>query len=433
VVETAPAVTTARTLTNTDGCLVWQNGDGVSANPILNIDPNCILTFSSGTADPPATCTPPEVYYETDVFEFSICANTDSWEFLITQNAQTDDAVIVGSGSGYALKVLPNGPVSYATSGNTFSKFAGLYSHATDCTSLTTGIANDICIELDSEDLYSCQPAAGGCDTAGEWILSGDGTGGSAATSLTEIHVFDEFIGGVNAITGDSTFLPEGSLGWRTSIGTTCVLAPMTATGSANHPGILVMTTGANDNVLCSIHGFLQTATEYGGSDDWEAVWIFRLPAAITSTYLRLGLYTTNNVTQTGGIGYIYDTDAGHTNGIFQVCDSSTTGCQSAGDDTNADTVASTSTLTANTWHAFKIRYDATGVGGNPTYYMSIGISAAYETEKTFCSSGCDEDLGNLPTGALFVGAMVAARAAATTKDLEMDYFQYDYVGLVRF
>jgi hypothetical protein len=33
-------------------------------------------------------------------------------------------------------------------------------------------------VEEDSERLFSCQPTAGGCDTAGEWILSGDGAGG---------------------------------------------------------------------------------------------------------------------------------------------------------------------------------------------------------------------------------------------------------------
>jgi hypothetical protein len=42
--------------------------------------------------------------------------------------------------------------------------------HATDCTARTDGLAGDICVELDSDALFTCQPSAGDCDTAGEWI-----------------------------------------------------------------------------------------------------------------------------------------------------------------------------------------------------------------------------------------------------------------------
>ena len=59
-----------------------------------------------------------------------------------------------------------------------------LRTHATDCTALTDGLAGEVCIELDSERLFSCQPTAGGCDTAGEWILTGDGGGTPAWEAL---------------------------------------------------------------------------------------------------------------------------------------------------------------------------------------------------------------------------------------------------------
>jgi hypothetical protein len=64
-----------------------------------------------------------------------------------------------------------------------------VYTHATDCTAVTTGVAGDLCTELDSERLFSCQPTAGGCDTGAEWILTGDGTGagGGAPTDATYI------------------------------------------------------------------------------------------------------------------------------------------------------------------------------------------------------------------------------------------------------
>lgn len=41
--------------------------------------------------------------------------------------------------------------------------------HATDCTLITDGVARDLCLELDSFDMYQCVPSAGGCDTVAEW------------------------------------------------------------------------------------------------------------------------------------------------------------------------------------------------------------------------------------------------------------------------
>lgn len=48
--------------------------------------------------------------------------------------------------------------------------------HATDCTGLTDGVDGEPCYEQDADTLYVCEPTAGGCDTAGEWIaISGGG------------------------------------------------------------------------------------------------------------------------------------------------------------------------------------------------------------------------------------------------------------------
>jgi hypothetical protein len=46
----------------------------------------------------------------------------------------------------------------------------GSYTHATDCTALTVGGMGDRCWEQDQNDTFICEPTAGGCDTAGEWI-----------------------------------------------------------------------------------------------------------------------------------------------------------------------------------------------------------------------------------------------------------------------
>ena len=71
-----------------------------------------------------------------------------------------------------------DGQVVQATGATTYDfGWVRLRSHATDCTALTDGVANEACLELDSDKLYTCQPSAGGCDTAGEWIALADGTG----------------------------------------------------------------------------------------------------------------------------------------------------------------------------------------------------------------------------------------------------------------
>lgn len=49
-----------------------------------------------------------------------------------------------------------------------------------DCDALTDGVSGEICVEP-AGVAYTCQPTSGGCDTAGEWILTGGG-GGTAGT-----------------------------------------------------------------------------------------------------------------------------------------------------------------------------------------------------------------------------------------------------------
>ncbi len=47
--------------------------------------------------------------------------------------------------------------------------------HATDCTALTDGLAGELCCDLDDDRCWRCEPAAGDCDTAGEWKAVGGG------------------------------------------------------------------------------------------------------------------------------------------------------------------------------------------------------------------------------------------------------------------
>lgn len=72
-------------------------------------------------------------------------------------------------------------------------------SHATDCTAITDGKAQDLCYEIDAQTLYKCQPTAGDCDTAGEWkqVASAGGTTGNlTATSPLSFDVTRQVVGG---------------------------------------------------------------------------------------------------------------------------------------------------------------------------------------------------------------------------------------------
>ena len=60
-----------------------------------------------------------------------------------------------------------------ASGPTTVSPRSRLRFHATDCTALTDGVDGQACWEKDSNRLFVCEPTAGGCDTAAEWIFAG--------------------------------------------------------------------------------------------------------------------------------------------------------------------------------------------------------------------------------------------------------------------
>jgi len=65
--------------------------------------------------------------------------------------------------------------------------------HATACDSLTDGVEGDICYQQSDSNLYSCEPTAGGCDTAGEWSLLDHGlTTAGAVPSVSATGELEE-------------------------------------------------------------------------------------------------------------------------------------------------------------------------------------------------------------------------------------------------
>lgn len=74
----------------------------------------------------------------------------------------------------------------------------------TDCTAETGGKVGELCLELDADTLYSCQPTSGDCDTAGEWILISGSVGASALDDLSDVTLTTE--------TTDDTLKYNGSV-----------------------------------------------------------------------------------------------------------------------------------------------------------------------------------------------------------------------------
>lgn len=125
----------ARTLTAGTGISV-ANGPGAAGNPTVSVDTATTPQYSSGTGSPPGTCNVGEVYFETDQLRACSCSTANTW----TCNGK-------------------------------------LRAHATDCTALTDGLADEMCFERDADTVYVCEPSAGGCDTAGEWKQVAGGSG----------------------------------------------------------------------------------------------------------------------------------------------------------------------------------------------------------------------------------------------------------------
>ena len=103
-----------------------------------------------------------------DANEVCLVFTDPGGDFNWTFSAVTDTVAGLAAAQTLTNKIIDG-------NSNTLSILA----HATDCTAIITGVANQICLELDSERLFSCQPTAGGCDTPAEWILTGaaDGVG----------------------------------------------------------------------------------------------------------------------------------------------------------------------------------------------------------------------------------------------------------------
>lgn len=397
LVRTASGTCAIRGFTSADGTVVIVNPNGIAGDVDLTADTAVIARYASGTADATGNCSVGTFFNRTDTNESWFCTATNTWTKLVkVASTLTANLPVIGGGTSLiAVGTRSGNTTAYVT---------------------TTGTqTSGDCVEIDANGNHIASGAA--CGTGGS---------GSDLSDVTKAFFHEEFGAGI-ASTGNI-----GDLSWTlTQVGSAGTVTAV-ATSEANHPGVIDFVTGTTDNGGPYLTAGTLDDGDYA-SEDWEMNWLLKPESAVTDTYFSVGLNAGAPGAATAGIRAIYDTDHAHATWIFQICDNSTSGCQSAGDDTNADTVASTKAPVAGTWQRIRIRGDQTGVGGVPTIYFSVGDGGAMETEKTFCSSGCDSTMANMPTSVLGIRVGSLARAAATSKTWQLDYMYMGISGMVRY
>jgi hypothetical protein len=391
--RTAVDTSAARTFTSPAGTLTLTNADGVAGNPGLDVDTSIFPQYSTGAADPPAACTLGDIYIETDTAEAYLCVDEDPDTWTLaggTSFAATDDTTLVGNGAVLQNKAIP------------------------DCDDAGGAHLN-----------YDTTANAWSCGT------SGDGTGGSLDPSTT-LDIYDDFLGGLPTSAGNMGETGFTSFAYGT--GTTNVAA---GTAAAN-PGVMELNSHAtNDNsgagVTWGANSLLQSSV--WTTKNWTLDSVVYLGAAMTitdiGTWFGLSSGASSLLTATNCIWIRRDTDLTDTAFVFQVGNATgAAGCQAAGDGANSKTVLSTITPADNTAYRFRIRHTMTG---GPGGVEMIGMRVNNETEKTFCSSGCDDTLGTVPAVPLVPVVGAVTRNTNGIHTSEVDYMHLHIDGLTRY
>jgi hypothetical protein len=275
-------------------------------------------------------------------------------------------------------------------------------------------------------------------DANGNHIANGSACGGGAAFDYTTgVDIVEDFLGGENTVAGTT-----GTHGWYAEgvVSGTCAYTP----GQASHPGLIRFASHAtNDNSGCAM------SLKQSSNDDTSINFItLNVGTTLLDVYFKPGSNGTaiTNVALSIGFSYEasdmggssayrmvrirYDTDLTDAVYKFQICDDiGAVGCAAAGDDTNSTVVDSTVTPTA-AWTRFRILFDLTGPGSTRKVSMRVN-SEAY---KTFCSSGCDDDLADLDTTADRGAPSILYLTRTTTGVLsgDIDLAAYQQTGMTR-
>lgn len=118
-----------------------------------------------------------------------VITNETGSGLVVFDTAPTLSSAILDAGDAATGTTRPSG-------GNRLQ----ILTHDTDCTSLTGFERGELCWERDADSMYVCEPTAGNCDTAGEWIAGGGGGGsgdvvGPASSLDNEIPRYDSTTG----------------------------------------------------------------------------------------------------------------------------------------------------------------------------------------------------------------------------------------------
>jgi hypothetical protein len=333
---------------------------GVANAVTLDLDSSAYPVFSSGTADPPATCLVGERYIETDTAELYTCIDDDpdTWQLQGTLS------------SAYTVIDDEDTPLTARTTLN----FEGDGVTCADDTNQTT------------------------CTIAG----------GSSSFDPVTYQFYEDFAG------GEAVTLRTGQNGLSfTAISTGTVSGPAITDFSTG--GLRLNSHATNDNSGATVHGITQITPNAG---DWAfdaRVMPGAASTAITDAAMYVGL-TSNALPDTTSRGVFarFDSAFSDSKWVFVLCDSATTGCQEAGDATNADTELSSVTPAAGT--IARIRIWRTSADS------TIHFKVDSETEVTFCASGCTSTAANLPTTASGFGITYLTRTTTGVLVGAVDY-----------
>jgi hypothetical protein len=381
---------------------------GQAGNITVSLDTAVVNTFSSGTGDVPGTGAVGTSYAETDALSMYDYPATDTEHWRLTIAAgQTAGRLFQTSATDVLAEITPTDETVLVSNGTTWEKKT-----LPDCDD--TG-GNHLNYDTGT-NVFSC------------------GTGSFDYT--TGVDIVEDFLGGEGAVAGTT-----GTHGWypEAVVSGTCAYTP----GQASHPGLIRFASHVtNDNSGCAM------SLKQSSNDDTSINFItLNVGTTLLDIYFKPGSNGTAITNVALSIGYSYeasdmggssdrmvriryDTDSSDAVYKFQICDDvGAAGCAAAGDDTNSTVVDSTVTPTA-AWTRFRILFDLTGPGSTRKVSMRVN-SEAY---KTFCSSGCDDDLADLDTTADRGAPSVLYLTRTTTGVLtgDIDLAAYQQTGMTR-
>ena len=447
-VRTGDNTSINRTITSSDGSNTVSNGNGTAGNIDIVVDTAVFPRYSSGTGDVPATGAVGTFYAETDANSFYTYPSTDTEHWLLSAAAGTtigdffyvsavDVLTAINGTDGnlitWSAEDVPALVVTGASGNVLVSGGAGVAPTFTDMpyTSLADGTdGNLITWGADGAPALVATGTAtqvltsNGADTAPTFQAA---AGGSSTFDPTTATYYDEFQG------GDVASSRAGTLSWTGAAASSGTLSAASASSVVGQPTVYMQASTATDD--SGYHSFLGSNQNVWGTEVWDnGNWIMQAIVGtdadqITDTFMRFG--ATNAAgpgNPSAGIYITRDTDLSHTTWVFAVCDSATTGCGSAGDATNQDSEVSTITPVAATGYHFKIEMRQVGEGGNPTLYFSVNG----ETDVTFCSSGCNSTMANLPTGNMYPFFGMYTRTTSA-REWYLDMFHLKITGLSRY